>query len=91
VFCSAGFDVRVSRRPHVIAIWKLRNLEDALQWMVWRDEWAEQPLQYCVECNDPFRPDTKHRRKYCSFECAHKVAARNWARQKRKKTSSKGR
>lgn len=88
---SPGFDVRLRRPGEVVARWKIDTLQDALRWMVWRDEWAGRPLTYCTECNTPFCPKTKHRRKYCSFECAHKVAARNWARQKRKKTPSKGR
>ena len=54
-----------------------------------------QPVSYCEECNKAFCPENKHERKYCSPECGHKVAARKWARNKRKQgrkqTSEKGR
>lgn len=83
--CSAGFDVR-STRPRVVARWKIDSLDGALRWMVWRDEWRGQPLSYCAECHGVFSPKSKHRRKYCSQECGHRVAARKWAKDKRRKT-----
>jgi hypothetical protein len=82
VFLQAGFEIRGGNK--VVAAWKLHSLIGALGWMVWCDQWHGQPVSYCQECAKVFRPDSKHPRKYCSTACAHRVASRNWARQKRK-------
>jgi hypothetical protein len=81
--CKACFEVLVARKPEVIARWKIDTLEDALQWMVWRDFARGQPVSYCRECGSAFIPESKHPRKYCSPDCGHKVAARKWAKDKR--------
>jgi len=95
VVASAGFDVKPGRKPEIVARLQMLNLLEALKWMVWRDEWRGQPLAYCPECDKAFGPRSKHAKKYCSPECAHKVAARDWARRqsasKKKPTSKKGR
>jgi hypothetical protein len=95
VACSASFDVKLARRPEIVARWTIDTLDNALRWMAWRDEWRGQPLSYCAECDEAFCPASKHRRKYCSYKCGHKVAARRWARKRRseheKPTSAKRR
>ena len=44
------------------------------------DVFQERPLVFCKECSQAFRPVTAHVRKFCSEECGHRVAARNWRR-----------
>ena len=70
-------------RGVVEAQFKLENLQGALEWMIWFDEFRHLPLQFCSECNTPFQAEYRHTRKYCSPECGHRVAAREWARKKR--------
>ena len=95
VVCVPGFDVDVGLRgPKIIARWTINTLETALRWMVWRDEWRGQPMLYCSECRRAYVPESKHKTKYCSPACAHRVAAREWARNRRqedkKRKSKKG-
>jgi hypothetical protein len=71
-------------KPHIEAGWKLGTLDEALRWMVWYDEFRQRPLIFCEECSEPFRVTSAHLRKYCSAECGHRVAARNWQRRRRK-------
>jgi hypothetical protein len=73
-----------SRKPIVRARWSIPSLEEALGWMVWYDEFTRNPLVCCHACRKIFRPETAHTRKYCSYECAHRVAAREWQRKQRK-------
>jgi hypothetical protein len=88
VVCSAGFDVRRGRgrEPEVVARWRMDTLDDALRWMVWRDVECKQPISSCPECGKMFRPDSKRWMKYCSYACAHRVAARLSARKQRAKS-----
>jgi len=67
-------------KPHIEAGWRLTTLEQALSWMVWYDEFNQHSLIFCQECFEPFRSTSAHPRKYCSAECGHRVAARNWRR-----------
>jgi hypothetical protein len=69
-------------KPHIEARWTLGSLEQALSWMVWYDVLNQHSLLFCrnEKCCKPFRAESAHRRKYCSEECAHRVAARNWRR-----------
>jgi hypothetical protein len=84
---GAGLECgRKEGKPHIDARWSVDTLEDALRWMVWQDEFNQHPLLFCRECLQPFRALSKHRRKYCSSECGHRVAARNW---KKRKTGQK--
>lgn len=68
----------------VQASWMVFNLEDALRWMVWYDEFTQHPILCCQECRKVFRGETAHARKYCTHECGHRATARNWQRNKRK-------
>jgi hypothetical protein len=57
----------------------IANLEEALSWMVWFDEYSNHPLQCCEECLKIFRPQTGHKRKFCDDpRCGKRVAARKW-------------
>lgn len=80
------------RRPRISVSLGLENLEDALEWMIWNSYWLEDPLMFCRECHKAFRPETAHRRKYDSYECAHRATARSWRRKdlRRKRLSRKG-
>jgi hypothetical protein len=81
-------------KPHIEAGWNITRLENALRWMIWYDEFRQDPLIFCEECLEPFRVTSAHPRKYCSAECGHRVAARNWrrkdlrAKQKKKRRPS---
>jgi hypothetical protein len=76
--------IRRSGKPVVRARWSVSALHEALRWMVWYDEYTQNPLVCCQACRKTFRPETAHARKYCSYECAHRVAAREWQRNQRK-------
>jgi hypothetical protein len=75
---------RQAGKTEIEAKWTMTSLEDALKWMVWYDEFNRHPIVCCRECRKVFRPDTAHERLYCSYECAHRVAARNWQRKTRR-------
>lgn len=62
---------------------EVHTLQDAIQWMYWQDVFLKRPVLCCPECRTFFLPTTAHARKFCSFECAHRVAARNNARKRR--------
>ena len=78
------------RRPELLAAPEALILLEALEWMVCEDEVRRHPLLFCQECGTAFRPPTRHARKFCSYDCAHRVAARKWRRrdlrQKRKRS-----
>jgi hypothetical protein len=82
---------RRHNRGEIEARWAISDLEEALSWMVWYDEFTRHPLICCQECRKVFRGTTAHARKYCSQECAHRATAREWQRRKRasSRTSSK--
>lgn len=58
----------------------LPTLWDALQWMIWLDEWNGWPPPACLECHRIFPRLNAHERKYCSPECAHRTTNREWRR-----------
>ena len=76
---------RKAGRAHVEARWNVDTLETALSWMVWQDESTQHPILCCQECRKIFRADYAHERKYCSYECGHRVAARKWQKAQRKR------
>ncbi len=76
-------------KRQVDASWMVFNLEDALRWMVWYDEFTQHPILCCQECRKVFRGETAHARKYCTHECGHRATARNWQRNKRKVSRSR--
>jgi CGNR zinc finger protein len=61
------------------------NLQDALRWMLWHDLAGSRPLASCLGCGTAFLPDSEHARKFCSPECAHRVAVREWRKRERRK------
>jgi hypothetical protein len=71
---------RRDRKPQVEAHWSVPTLQHALEWMVWYDVLNQHSLVFCRDCGEPFRAQSAHRRKYCTEECAHRVAARKWRR-----------
>lgn len=68
----------------------LHTLEDALQCMVWCDVVIQHSLTFCRDCGKPFRAESARRRKYCNEVCAHRAAARNWIKEKRKRERNQG-
>ncbi len=76
--------VRSSGKTAVEGRWGVSTLREALRWMVWYDEFTQHPLVCCQACRKIFRPETAHPRKYCSYECAHRIAAREWQRKQRR-------
>ena len=84
VFSLPSFTVEQSRTGNRLrASLGIHNLANALEWMVWQDVFQERPFQFCGECRKLFQPDTRHEKKYCSFECAHRKTARESAKRKR--------
>jgi hypothetical protein len=71
---------RGGNRRYVAADWTFLNLEEALRWMVWYDEFTQHPIVCCKDCRTVFRVDSGHARKYCTPECAHRATARMWQR-----------
>jgi len=75
-----------TRAPRLEAVWDLTNLAEALTWMVYQDVLAGHVPQPCPECLAVFRPPFRHHRKFCSYACAHRVAARKWRRKDLRRT-----
>jgi hypothetical protein len=71
------------RRGVVRASLGIASLGEALEWMVWQDVFQNHPFQFCAECRELFQPDTRHEKKFCSPECAHRKTAREWQQRKR--------
>jgi len=67
-------------KSRIFASLGLECLEDALEWMIWNSYWQRNPLIFCRECRKAIRSDSAHKRKYCGYDCAHRVAARKWRR-----------
>lgn len=81
LWANGGLDVALRRGGvEVTAGWSIFNLRDALIWMCWHDLYRRRPLVICDECRTVLQTNTAHKRKYCSTECAHRVAAREWRR-----------
>lgn len=81
---GATFTVaKEGRRSVVRASLGIASLADALEWMVWQDVFQNHPFQFCAECRELFQPDTRHEKKFCSPECAHRKTAREWQQRKR--------
>jgi len=70
---------------------EVENLEDAIKWMVWHDIAGRRPLTFCHECGNAFIPESAHMRKYCGYECSHRVAAREWRRRDLRKNKERRR
>lgn len=80
---------RMGRRNVLRAELGLMSLFDALNWMIWQDVVQKHPWQFCAECRRVFQPETRHEKKFCSDECAHRKTAREWQQRKRKKEKSR--
>ena len=75
--------VRVERKRKGFEItpnFSIVSLWEALQWMIWLDEWNGWPPPACLECHRIFPQLTAHERKYCSQKCAHRATNREWRR-----------
>lgn len=68
----------------------LKSLSRALSWMVWHDLYNDRPIQFCVECRDLIDSQTKHAKRFCSPECAHRRTAREWQQRKTQKGKGNG-
>lgn len=82
---APGFRVMSHARRNVLqASLGIYSLASALNWMVWQDVFQNNPFQFCAECRQLFQPDTRHAKKFCSQQCAHRRTAREWQQRKRK-------
>jgi hypothetical protein len=85
-----GFRVQAKGKAFEIKpTFELNSLWDGLRWMLFFDEWNARPPVLCRECPTIFRPDNAHARKFCSPECAHRAANRDWRRKDLKKQQVK--
>ena len=71
-------------RTKVVPCYRLSSLEEALSWMVWFDEWNASPPTACPACHTVFRPPSQHKKKYCSYNCAHRIAMQKYRERKQK-------
>lgn len=62
-----------------------KSIVRALYWMLWQDVYRERQFQFCVECPKLIPSTTRHARRFCSDECAHRRTAREWQQRKREK------
>jgi hypothetical protein len=67
-----------SKERRLEAGWDIPDMQSALRWMIWYDEFTKHPVICCPECRRVFRGETAHARKFCGEVCAKKVSARNW-------------
>ena len=68
-------------RTKVVPSYRLATLQDAVRWMMWFDEWNTNPPMACPACHTVFRP-TSRNKKYCTYNCAHRIAMQNYRRRK---------
>lgn len=61
------------------------GLMQAMMWMVWQDIAQNHPIQFCVECRKLIEFTTRHAKRFCTTECAHRRTGREWQQRKRKK------
>ncbi|MHB8391407.1 MAG: hypothetical protein ACYDBH_17805 [Acidobacteriaceae bacterium] len=71
-----GFALRAAIGGH--------SLVTALYWMVWQDIFMGNPFQFCEECHSLIPQTSRHIKKFCSQECAHRKTGRVWQQRKRK-------
>lgn len=74
-----------ARSRRVTTIWEQDSLQDALFWMVCQDGLDDRLPQVCPECQKMFRPLFRHRKKFCTTDCAQRSASRNYQTRLRKK------
>jgi hypothetical protein len=74
--------------------WKpdVQSLEQAIEWMFWHDIAGSRPLTFCADkgCGKAFLPQSEHARKFCSFNCAHRSAVREWRHRQRESKRQRG-
>ena len=70
-------------RTRVVPSYRLHSLKEALDWMLWFDEWNTNPPTACPACHTVFRPPSLHKKKYCSYNCAHRIAMQKYRERKR--------
>lgn len=88
-----GWGLQVEIRPkgfEIMPSFELGSLWEALNWMLFYDEWSPRAPLRCGECSKIFVPRSGHNQKYCSPECAHRAVNRKW-RRKDLKARKKGR
>lgn len=81
-------------RTKVMPSYRLFTLRDALAWMTWLDVWNASPPTVCPACHTVFRPSSLHKKKYCSYNCAHRIAMQEYRQRRRRpleSASSQGR
>jgi hypothetical protein len=74
---------RSRERNRLEADWNIYDLEAALEWMVWYDEFTQNPLVCCKDCRKVFRGESARPRTYCTEECGHRATARDAMRKRR--------
>ena len=70
-------------RTKVVPSYRLGTLQEALRWMMWFDEWNTNPPTACPACHTVFRP-TSRNKKYCTYNCAHRIAVQNYRLRRRR-------
>lgn len=65
------------------ASWEIPDMQSALRWMIWYDEFTMHPVVCCPECRKVFRGENTRVRKYCSEKCGHNATARRSMKKKR--------
>ena len=69
------------KKSVIEAGWDISDMQTALRWMIWYDEFTKHPVLCCQECRTVFRGKTAHVRKFCDdYRCARRVSARKWRR-----------
>jgi hypothetical protein len=81
--------MKEGRRSVVRASLGLASLGEALEWMVWQDVFQNHPIKFCAECRGLIDSTYKYKKKFCSYECAHRQSARESARRKREERKKK--
>jgi hypothetical protein len=85
-FAATRFTVERSGNGYVLReLLNFKSIVHALFWMVWQDVFRGRQFQFCVECPKLIPSTTRHARRFCSDECAHRKTAREWQQRKRER------
>jgi hypothetical protein len=71
------------KKRRLEAGWEIPDMQSAIRWMIWYDEFTMHPVVCCPECRKVFRGETTRVRKYCSEKCGHNATARRAMKKKR--------
>jgi hypothetical protein len=82
---------RTGRQPKLVAKPLVVGLMNALHWMLEEDIAAQRAIKRCAErnCGRFIVFSSEHSREFCSYECAHRRAARKSAKKMRDKAPKK--